>query len=147
MSAPASNETLNRILVHVGRSLLQYVGECWPWTEKRDEAERRVVAEAVYKQRDGVQRLVDLLSERRAGLDLGAYPTEYTDLHFVELDYLLPQLVESERALVGDLQVAIESCVDDVEAAALLGTILEDQRVIVGELEGLLGTRTTDSAA
>ncbi len=141
------DDVLNTVLVNVGRSLLQYVGECWPWTEKKDEEERRVVAEAVYKQREAVQDLVDLLTERRLRIELGAYPTEYTDLHFVELDFLLPQLVESEKALIGDLEVAIADVAGDDEATALLRSILADQNAVVADLEALSGKRTSDSAA
>lgn len=136
------NEVLNEILVGTSRSLLQYVGECWPWTEKRDDRERATVAGAVYRQREGVQQLADLLRDRNWPTDFGAYPTAYTDLHFVELDYLLPQIVASEKALSGDLERAVERCFSDPAAVDVLRGMLDSQVKIVRDLEGLVGTRS-----
>jgi hypothetical protein len=140
------NEVLNQVLVNLGRSLLQYVGECWPWTDRRDETERNVVADCVHRQRDTVQDLADLLVDRNWPVDYGSFPTEYTDLHFVELDYLLPQLLDGERALVRDLELAIERCFEDVAAVDVLRRTLAVQSGIVRDLE-LLVTSSTTSAA
>jgi hypothetical protein len=70
------SDRLNDLLIDVGRSLLQYVGESWPWTSE-DEADvgtsvQRIVAE----QRDTVLQLAELLDSRGHRIAYGQYPSE-----------------------------------------------------------------------
>ena len=130
-------ECLNRLLIELGRSLLQYVGECWPWTGAESADERKTLDELVCRQQSNVAQLTGLLAQGATSLDFGAYPTEYTDLHYVGLDYLLQQLAESQRMLVADLEKAVSECRNDSGARELLDEILTAERDILAELQDL----------
>lgn len=146
MNVAAFNETLNDLLINLGKSLLQYVGEAWPWVEEGAEAEHATITALVARQQVYVGALSHILSERGHVIDFGTYPTEYTDLHYVALDYLLSQLVENEAALVDDIRVALERCAGDVQAAALLQEVLRDQQEIAAAVRELARSRA-DAAA
>jgi hypothetical protein len=126
---------LNDLLINVGRSLLQYVGECWPWADANTLEERRTIERLVQKQKQQVGELANLLLEAEWPLDYGTYPTEYTDLHYVALDYLLDQLIQNQRALVQDATAVLAVCSGDPEARKLVEEIRDVQESIAGELE------------
>lgn len=131
------NALLNQLLINLGRSLLQYVGEAWPWTSDPNAPERKTINELVLRQQAQIIKLADLLAERDWPVDFGAYPTEYTDLHYVALDYLTSQLIENEDGLISDLEKSIQACSDDPEVVELLKRILDEQREIVRALKDL----------
>lgn len=129
---------LNELLVDLGRSLLQYVSESSPWTV--DAARASIVQELAAQQRQHVARIVELLNERRWPVDLGTYPTEYTDYHFLSLEYFLPRLVVSQEALVAELDEAAHTCVDDTIAVQLLTEILHSEQQILQALRSLVAS-------
>ena len=116
--------------------MLQYVGESWPWTRFDAGTERETIGRLVARQQEQVARLTSLLSIRRWTIDFGTYPTDYTDLHFVALDYLLAQLIESGRAFAVELEQTAATLQDE-QAAALVNVILVDEREIVSQLQQL----------
>ena len=121
MSVPGQyNRLLNDVLIALNRSLLQYVGDAWPWTETSAEAARFKLAALVARQRTQSERLTELLIDRRWSIDFGTYPTEYTDLHYVALDYLFALLVDNERGLINDIERARAECAGDREAVRIL---------------------------
>lgn len=126
---------LNEILVDLGRSLLQYVSESSPWAA--DAARADSVQELAALQRSHVARIVELLNERRWPVDSGTYPTEYTDYHFLSLEYFLPRLEVSQAALVAELDEAVHTCVDDTVAVQLLTEILRGEQQILQSLQAL----------
>jgi rubrerythrin len=136
MVETASNAVLNDVLVSLSRSMLQYVGESWPWTRFDAASERETITRLVARQQEHVARLTSLLSERRWKIDFGTYPTDYTDLHFVALEYLLAQLVESGRAFAAELERTAATLKDE-QAASLVTSILADEREIVSQLQQL----------
>ena len=95
MAESQNNSQLNFLLINLGRSLLQYVEECWPWSG--NETHGNPLDALVIAQKETIARLTDLLIQRRWNIDFGSYPTEYSDLHFVALDYLLLQLIENQE--------------------------------------------------
>jgi hypothetical protein len=136
---------LNDLLVDLGRSLLQYADESWPWSRSTD-AEREVRALAA-QQREHVARLAELLAERGWPIDFGGYPTDYTDLHFLSLDFFLPRLAEAQASVVAELDEAVHTCIDDPAAVALLRDVLAGEREIAERLKAIAATGKTPSAA
>lgn len=143
-----NNKQFNRLLINVGRSFLQYVGECWPWTQVDAAAERDKINDLVARQQRQVAKLVELLVQRDGGaIDFGSYPTEYTDLHYVSLDYLLAQLIENEQLVVAEIDDSHRSAADDPEAAELLEQFLAEERCNLKALEELAAARTAEPAS
>jgi hypothetical protein len=128
---------LNDLLVDLGRSLLQYADESWPWANSGEATAERTVRAAAAEQRDHVARLADLLADRNWAIDFGGYPTDYTDLHFLSLDFFLPRLAAAQAALVTELDDAVHGCIDDPEAVTLLRDVLTGERDIATRLTAL----------
>ncbi|MEX0717318.1 MAG: ferritin-like domain-containing protein [Planctomycetaceae bacterium] len=145
MPDAASNAALNRVLIELGRSLLQYVGESWPWSPSSDEDTQRRLDALVERQRAEAERVFNVLSRREWNVDLGGYPTEYTDLHYLALHHLLRLLLESEARVLDEIERAARECANDPPAAALLTEAAAEQRAIVTELRKLC--RSTSGAA
>ena len=137
MTANTHSSALNGALVRLNRSLLQYAGESWPWADAEAAGERAVIDSLVERQRKHVARLSDLLLDRHWAPDFGVYPTEYTDLHYVALDYLLGQLVHNETELAREVEVLLSQDWDEPAAVKLLGQIHAEQQSIAAELRRL----------
>jgi hypothetical protein len=136
-----SSERLNDLLIDVGRSLLQYVGESWPWTSEDEEGERATVERIVAEQRATVLELATLLDERAHRTTYGQYPSEYTSLHYVALDYLLDQLVDQQQSLAAELGAAADEAAGDDAVHAVIAAAAEQARRHAGELAGLAAGR------
>ncbi len=134
MSDSQSNAALRQLLVSIGRSLLQYTGESWPWTAAGSESSRQTIEQLVARQQMHVARIAGLLSERESFVDFGTYPTDYTDLHYVALGYLLDQLIADEESLISQLTDATTACADDPEALEVVESALSDERDAVAKL-------------
>jgi hypothetical protein len=131
------NEILNNVLIVLGRSLLQYMEEAWPWTHGGNSDHRRAVLnELIDRQRADIQKLSDLLDARRCAVDFGAFP-DFTDLHYLSLEFVLPHLIENEQAVIREIEAAKTQCASDFEGAALLDEILPGQMSILARLKEL----------
>ncbi len=140
------NTCLNEVLIHILRGLLQYAGECWPWSSAEHAEEYPTIARLVAEQQEQVHEISDLLNERGVFIEFGTYPTEYTDLHYVSLDYLLDELIKEQQELVADLEQALKDCAGDSEAQALLNVIASQAKQHLDTLSELAAARTADSS-
>ena len=143
MADRIDNERINSLLVNVSRSFLQYVAQCWPWTGSAGESTRQVIHRLADDQSIHVGLLYDLLIRRAWPVDAGVYPTEYTDLHYVALEFLLDELVANERSVVAAVERLAAEAPDDDESAPLLQQMLTGERRI---LDTLLELRTSATA-
>ena len=135
------NAELNELLILLGRSLLQYVSESWPWASADEDDVRQAVDALSNRQRHHVGLIAELLEQREWSIDFGTYPTEFTDLHYVALDYLLSELATHEAGLMPEIELLTRQCGDDPEAAPLAERILADHRDEVRQLEALARSR------
>lgn len=131
------NAKLNQLLVDISRSLLQYVGECSSWASRSQAAMEHEVPKLVAMQQDHVRQLVELLMQRGWSIDFGGFPATYTDLHFLSLKYLLTLIIESQKAVLAELEEALHICVHDPDAAKLIREILDGERQITERLNAL----------
>lgn len=138
---------VNHLLVVISRGLLQYVGECWPWTQPASDEDRVTLLRLVEEQKTRIHALAEMLIDRGWTIDFGSYPTAYTDLHFVALDYLLDQLVTAQQAVVAEVDAVLSTSTGDPEAGVLLERILKEERRTLSELERLTAEKTNDYAA
>ena len=145
MTDSQNNSELNLLLINLGRSLLQYVEACSPWSA--DKTQCNSLDALVMTQKDNVARFADLLNQRRWNIDFGSFPTEYSDLHFVALDYLLLQLVVNQEALIADIEQTQKKIAGDAPALELLSEILSSERDILTKLKELSKPRSSGSAA
>ncbi|MCA9071697.1 MAG: hypothetical protein KDA84_22375, partial [Planctomycetaceae bacterium] len=122
-----------------------YVGECWPWTNVDEQKERTAIEEMVQKQKKQTAELVNYLQDAEWLIDHGTYPTEYTDLHYVALDFLLAQLIQNQVALVDDAKKVLTVCDADPAAKQLVGEIQAVQQTIASDLQSLVESRRSES--
>ena len=130
MSA-SSTPCLNPLIVTVGRSFLQYVRESWPWAGDDALSRRDQVLSMAGRQQCDVARLVNEQLACGYEVDFGTFPTEYTDLHYIDLDNLLDQLVSNQKKVVSTLEDFAGAGCESV------ATVLENQRMILSDLTGL----------
>ena len=135
MATVTELELLNAALCRIHRSLLNYVSECWPWTPADQTA--ATINAAVQVQKQHVQQLVILLEDARQTIDFGYYSTDFTDLHFVSLSYLLKQLVIQQKLLVQDLQRLSAALPGDELPAATLRTIVSEEQALIATVQAL----------
>ncbi len=95
-------EILNRALRDLSGSFLQYVGEIWPWTSVGSSGDqlKSVVDSCVARQRQSVAQISSYLASRQPRVEYGSFSAEFTDLHYVSLQYLVKQLIVRQSALV-----------------------------------------------
>jgi hypothetical protein len=132
------NDLLNEVLIVMGRSLLQYAGLAWPWTSNGSDSLRTAVNELTAAQSSRIAKLSAFLDSRRYTLDFGSFP-DFSDLHYLALAFVLPQLIENERSVVKAIEAALARCTEDAEGAALLSEILAGERSTLARLEELSG--------
>lgn len=119
-------QELNKLFVLLHRSLLQYVGECWPWTAE-DGRQTEILATIkglIATQKKNEAALAKPLTESGWVLDFGGYPTLYTDLHYVSLTYLLKQLVISQSQITA----AFDGAAQEYPDSPLLKRIADSER-------------------
>jgi hypothetical protein len=130
------NEILNALLIDLGRSLLQYTAEAWPWTNNGEQSLRDEVDALADRQSQAAAEIADRLAKRTWPIDFGIYPVDYTDLNYVSLDYLLGEIAQNADKLVTDIHESRRQ-VDEPEASDLLSRIETEQRAIAARLREL----------
>lgn len=140
------NAKLNQLLIDLGRSLLQYVGQCSSWTGKSQATLEAEFPKLVAIQEEHVAQLSALLTERRWNIDFGGFPASFTDLHFLSLKYLSKLILENQTAIIAELDEASHTSIHDPEAAALISEILKSEREITERLKELTAAKATAAA-
>mgnify|MGYP001217725697 CR=1 FL=1 len=137
VSTSAVDNALNSVLGALSSSLVQYTGECGPWTPGEDDAE--LAALDLFRRRQQLQiaRLVSLLGDHGATIEMGRFPSEYTDLHFVSLENLYPRMIANQQDIVETIRKAGSPCHPDEAAASLVKDALAEERRTLTELETL----------
>ncbi len=144
MAVITHDAKLNNLLVDLGRSLLQYAAESSPWS--RHPTLGNTLVELAAIQQGHVSRLTDLLVSRGWPVDFGGYPTEYTDLHFLSVEYFVPRLSAAQAAVVAELDEAVHTCIDDPAAVDLLRDVLTGEQAILERLRQLSVSSTSTAA-
>lgn len=136
---------LNPLFVLLHRSLLQYVGECSPWTaEDSHQAETLAALRSVVAaQKRDETLLADALNAAGWIINCGGYPTIYTDLQYLSLKYLLKQIVISQTAIVKALEDAAQSHPD----SAVLATVAAGERDVLKTVKALAAPQPLAVAA
>ncbi len=143
------NDVLNGVLILLRRSLLQYAGEAWPWISSGSAEPRAEIDRLIAAQSDRVGKLADLLDGRRWTIDFGAF-RDFSDLHYLSLTFVLPHLVDNERTIVREIELALPACAGDSQATALVAETLVGESQALTELErfaALKPNTTAQSAA
>jgi len=139
VTSPTTAAILQDLIQRLGRSLLQYVAEAFPWATAREKETlvrvRKLVAE---EQECAAARLGRFLQARHVSIPpLAPYPMAWTSMNFVSFDYLLPRLVDYQRQIVAHVEKAAGSLWSDLEGRELVQHVLEVARQHLEKLEAM----------
>jgi hypothetical protein len=131
---------LQEVLRREERSELMYVGAAYPWTTARGHAALEALRRLIREEAGALAALGRWMTRRRVPLPyLGVFPTGFTTINFLSLDYLLPRLRDRQREAVAQLERDAHA-VTDPEARAQLDSLLELKRRHFATLESLAGS-------
>jgi hypothetical protein len=123
-----AEELIERQIARDGRSLLQYVGESAPYTPARSEQAHVRIAEMAREEQEAIGRLIRFMQRHHVSPPvLGAFPSHFTTINFVALDFLLPALLKEQKFCVSDLERSL-AALPEGETRRLLWDYLEMKR-------------------
>jgi hypothetical protein len=132
-----SQAIVQEVLRREGRSELMYVAEAYPWASAREGTARGSLQALIREEADALTALGRWLTRQRIPLPyLGAFPTAFTTINFLALDYLLPRLRDHQREAVAQLARDAHA-VTDPEVRSRLESLLELKRRHLATLESL----------
>ncbi len=115
-------DALNRLLHALCRSLPMYLDEARPWACRDDEPAEKALAEMTVDGRALAARVAEAIIEHGDRPEPGRFPTEFTAMNDVSVDYILPEVIRRQRGHVAE----IELCVAGLEGIAALHALAED---------------------
>ena len=137
MIDPHSQTLLQDILRRESRSVLMYVAEAYPWTNSTRTKTWTALQQLIAAEREAVSSLGRFLVRERIPLPfLPSYPTHFTTINFLALDFLLPRLIEHERQSITELESDLAALKDPI-ARAEEEKLLALKRKHLPELEQL----------
>jgi hypothetical protein len=134
-----AEELIQRQIARDGRSLLQYVGESAPYTPARSEQAHVRIADMAREEQEAIARLIRFLHHHHVSPPvLGSFPSHFTTINFVALDFLLPALLKEQKFAALDLERALAG-LPESETRHLLWGYLEMKRQHLHAFEEMSG--------
>lgn len=143
---PDTLPILDRLFRRECTSLAQYLGESWPWTHRDDAAAQELVRSIMADERRWAEQLASLIDERGGVARTGNYPTQFTDTHFLALDFMLRRLADSLGDSLPSLHRDTADARDDSLLESLLAQMIERKRGQIDAL-GRLAEQLTSAQA
>ena len=111
---------LFRLITLGTRSLLQYVSESSPWSAEKGHAAAEAIVSMARAERDEVARLTRILQKKRVRMPAAAsYPSHFTTMNYVTVDYLTPKLIAEHEMEIAE----IERQLHEVDADEIRGLV------------------------
>jgi hypothetical protein len=139
MSSEQVVHILNVLLVTLYRSLPMFLTHATPWTHSGDEGAKAALDNIVADQERDCRRLAEAIAARSGAVEQGEFLMEFTNLHFLSLDYLLGELVRYQRQDVARIEILAPRLQGEPEHA-LAQEILGSERAHLEQLEELART-------
>ena len=110
---------LNRLLVLHHRSFPQYLAEAGLWRApgKLDDETEQAFRAIVLDHKSTARRTAAVIVAAGGTVDAGSFPMEYTDKNDLALDYLVGEVIESERRTAAAIERILQSLTIDASAA------------------------------
>jgi hypothetical protein len=113
MDAPGSLKLLQQLIAMGSGSLLQYVSQSFPYSADPDHAAFLQVQAIACEERDEAARLTRLMQKMHLNPPkTGSYPSHYTTMNFVTLDYLLPKLIAENEKEIAQIEAGLRQLAD-----------------------------------
>jgi hypothetical protein len=131
-------DILNEMFTVHYRSLPMYLVDATPWTHRGDQKAAEVLGDIVADQQESCRRIAEVIIARGGTLESGEYPTLFTDMHFLSLDFLLRELIRLQQLDIDAIQRGIDRLGNDPPAQALIKESLGAAKGYLQSLEELI---------
>ncbi|MCH8912180.1 MAG: hypothetical protein IIA33_01300 [Planctomycetes bacterium] len=134
------SRTLDRLSHAEQRSMLPRLRESVLFVSRASAGDADAVAGMIEQEREHVAWLVEMI------LDLGESPTpctadvHTTSMHYVELNYMMPRVVQSKRKLITFYDQNSAAVSTSAEASALVARITERHKSHLAQLNEMTGS-------
>jgi hypothetical protein len=129
-------DPLCRLIATIQPTMLMYLADSGIWSYPGAEPIKLALADAVDDLRNVVDRASTMLEEREVAVSpKPAYPLSFTALHDVDLEKLLPRVIEALRGQLADLDALAGPAGTDAAAADLVGDATRSTRQHLDALE------------
>jgi hypothetical protein len=119
------------------RSLLQYIHDSYPWTPSGERTALDQIRKLATEQQENAAALGKWLARNRHFMPyLGSYPSAFTTINFVSLDYIIPKLIDDERLGLAHLDADL-AVITNSGARPLVEAIAAKKREHLQVLEAL----------
>lgn len=135
---PTTLDLLNDLLAVQHCSLPRYLTYVSPWTGDENTEAAEVVTRIAEDQQRMSERIAETIYDRGGMPDAGDFPMEFTDTHFLALDYLLRELVYYQKQDVAAIEEIVSQLGGDADAKALAEETLGAEKAHLEDLERLL---------
>ena len=125
-------DKLNRLLAAEYASLVHRLAEADPYVAWTSADDRALVERMAADEKAHIQALSDLIFDLRGAPVPPSYPTEVSGIHYLQLDYLMPQIIAGKRRLVAAYEAA--GATGDARADGLVRRHLADHQRHLSEL-------------
>jgi hypothetical protein len=132
-------ELLNELLQVEYRSFPMYLIDASPWTHHGDEKASETLEHIVADQKVMIQRIGEFNMDAGGRVDTGEYPMEFTDTHFLSLDFLIKELLRYQRQDVAAIERIVRQLGDPRAARELAEETLGMERAHLEGIEALVG--------
>jgi hypothetical protein len=137
-----SRDRFCRMLALGGSSLLQYVSESSPWSLGADHAALDKVRALAAEDRAEITRFTRWLQKKHERVpSLYSYPSHFTTMNFVSLDYLLPKLLAENTHQIVEIERLLNE-MDDEEVRTLTAGYLDMKKRHLETLRELTTSKT-----
>lgn len=138
-------DALNRLLIIEYRSFPMYLTYASPWTHQGDQMAAETLQNIAADQQLMSQRIADLIDRLGGRIETGEYSMDFTDTHFLSLDFLLKELHRHQRHDVAEIERLVVRIAGDREARELAEETLGMERAHLEAVEALLAQLATAS--
>ncbi len=115
----SSVNALNQLLIIHYRSLPMYLVEATPWTHRGDAKATEVLLDIVSDQQRTCQRIADQVNQEGGIVDMGDYPSQFAEMNFLSLDFLLKRVAEYQQRDVDTIRGIVEQLSGNLTAQVL----------------------------
>lgn len=137
MSDANTIDVLNRLLAIEYRSLPIYLTDATPWTHPGDEKATETLKHVVADQQEMARRVAALIAERGGRIENSVFPTVFTDMNLLSLDFLLSEIVRRQRQDIATIERMVQALAHDREARERAEEVLGSERAHLEALEEL----------
>jgi hypothetical protein len=129
----AINGTINALRY----SLARYLRFARPWVDASAESIAEMIEKVAASHRQHFTRLGELLVERHGHVESRAFPSVFTRLNDLSIEYLLPLVIEDEKQIIRVIESNAVVLGHDAEASSLLDEVLDCEKRHLQVLERL----------